>query len=114
MVIAGVFMFNSSIIRIQEENDPSMKVIRLAKGFDTALSWGDLIYTIEFEYGEGFEFEKTIPISSLTSAQLSIVNAQQVDAKKIVIEKVYSVKNVSFEAYYYNAENKFIKAIEFE
>jgi len=114
MVVAGVFMFNSSIIRIQEENDPSMKVIRLAKGFDTALSWGDLIYTIEFEYGEGFEFEKTIPISSITPTQLALVKDQQGDAKKIVIEKVYSVKNVSFEAYYYDAENKFIKAIEFE
>lgn len=113
MVVAGVLMFNSAIIRIQDAHDPSMKIVRVAKGFDAALSWNDLLYTIEFKYGEGFEFERIIAFTTLPTAQQNFVLNQQGDATKVVIEKVYSFKKTSYEAYYYNSEDKLIRKIKF-
>lgn len=113
MVIAGLLMFNSAIIRIQETHDPSMKIVRVAKGFDAALSWNDLLYTIEFKYGEGFEFERIIAFSALPAAQQTFVLSHQGNAAKVVIEKVYSFKKTSYEAYYYNSEDQLIRKIKF-
>lgn len=113
MVIAGLLMFNSAIIRIQEAHDPSMKIVRVAKGFDAALSWNDLLYTIEFKYGEGFEFEKIIAFSALSDSQQTFVLSHQGDAAKVVIEKVYSLKKTSYEAYYYNHEDQLLRKIKF-
>jgi len=102
MVVAGMLMLNSAVVRIQEQDDPSVEVIRMADGFDAAFSWRDLLYTVEFKYGEGFEFEKIIPLSSLTPAKQAFVTGQQGNAKKVVIEKVYSLRSISYEAYYYD------------
>jgi uncharacterized protein len=113
MVIAGVLMFNSAIIRIQEAHDPSMKIVRVAKGFDAALSWNNLLYSIEFNYGEGFEFEKTVSISTLSLSQQQLVLNHRAGAEKMVIEKVKSLKNTTYEAYYYNSKNQFLHKLKF-
>lgn len=114
MVVAGVLMFNSAVVRIQAAHNPNIELIRLAKGFDTALSWGDLIYTIEFKYGEGFEFEKLIPFTALSIERQAFVTSQQPLATRVVIEKVYSIRKTSYEAYFYNAQNQLVKKLKFK
>jgi uncharacterized protein len=113
MVLSGVILLNSAVIRIQEAHDPDIHIMRVSKGYDATLSWDDLIYTIEFKYGEGFEFERIIPMSQLDSIRQLYVLAQNVGADKIVIEKVYSLKKISYEAYYYDTHNQLIKKIKF-
>ena len=68
---------------------------------------------IEFKYGEGFEFEKIIPFSELDEARQAYVRSQDAAAAKIVIEKVYALKKISYEAYYYDDDNQLIKKIKF-
>lgn len=114
MVVAGVLMFNSAIVRIQAAHNPDIELIRMAKGFDTALNWDDLIYTIEFKYGEGFEFEKLIPFSALSTDRQAYVSTQQPLETRIVVEKVYSVRKISYEAYFYNAQNQLVKKVKFK
>lgn len=114
MVVAGVLMFNSAVVRIQAAHNPEIELIRMAKGFDTALNWDDLIYTIEFKYGEGFEFEKLIPFSALSTERQALVLAQQPLQTRIVVEKVYSVRKTSYEAYFYNAQNQLVKKVKFK
>jgi uncharacterized protein len=114
MVVSGVLMLNSAVVTIQEHDDPSVEVIRMVDGFDAAFSWRDLIYTVEFKYGEGFEFEKIIPLSSLTPAKQAFVTNQHTSADKVVIEKVYSLRSVSYEAYYYDEKNRLIEKIKFQ
>lgn len=114
MVVAGVLMFNSAVVRIQAAHNPEVELIRKAKGFDTALNWDDLIYTIEFKYGEGFEFEKLIPFSALSAERQALVSTQQPLQTRIVVEKVYSLKKTSYEAYFYNAQNQLVKKVKFK
>ena len=114
MVIAGVLMLNSAAVKIHLEHNPDIEVIRMAKGFDTAMSWDDLIYTIEFKYTEGFELEKIIPMSRLPASKQAYVLSEQPSGTKIVIEKVYSMNKVSYEAYFYNDRNEVLKKLKFK
>lgn len=113
MVLSGVLLLNSAVIRIQEAHDPNVHIVRVSKGYDATLNWDDLIYTVEFKYGEGFEFERIIPFAELDASRQAYVNAQNIGAEKIVIEKVYSLKEIAYEAYYYRGETNLIKKIQF-
>lgn len=113
MVLSGLILLNSAVIRIQEAHDPNIHIVRMSKGYDATLNWDDLIYTIEFKYGEGFEFERIIPLSRLDPVRQGYVHAQDVGADKVVIEKVYALKKISYEAYYYDADNQLIKKVKF-
>lgn len=113
MVLSGFILLSSALISIQELHDPNVHIVRLSKGYDATFNWDDLIYTIEFKYGEGFEFERIIPFSQLDQVRQAYVHKQDVAADKVVIEKVYSLKKVSYEAYYYDAHNQLIKKIKF-
>jgi uncharacterized membrane protein YfcA len=113
MVIAGLLMLNSAVMRIQEAHNPNIEITRVAKGFDAAFSWNDLLYTIEFKYGEGFEFESIIAFTDLPIPKQAYVLNNQADAKKIVIEKVYSLKETSYEAYYYDSNDQLVRKIKF-
>jgi len=113
MVLSGVILLNSAVIRIQEAHDPNIHIVRVSKGYDATFNWDDLIYTVEFKYGEGFEFERIIPFSQLDQARQAYVHSEDIGAHKIVIEKVYSLKKISYEAYYYDAHNQLIKKLKF-
>jgi uncharacterized protein len=113
MVVSGLLLLNSAVTKIQDVHNPNFDVVRVSKGYDASISFNDLIYTIEFKYGEGFEFEKIILFSDLDPIRQAYVNEQNIDAAKIVIEKVYSLKKISYEAYYYDADNQLLKKIKF-
>lgn len=114
MVIAGLLMLNSAVIKIQTQHEPRFEVTSQAKGFDAALSWGELLYIIEFKYGKGFEFEKTVPFSALSPANQAFVMRQQIDAKRVLIEKEFSFKGISYEIYYFDEKNRLIKKIKIQ
>jgi hypothetical protein len=63
MVVAGVLMFNSAVVQIKIVHHPDIRVQQLAKGLDASWSWDALIYSLEFKYAEGLEFEKVVPFS---------------------------------------------------
>lgn len=113
MVLSGIVLLNSAAIRINEAHDPDFHVVRVSKGYDASLDWDDLIYSIEFKYSEGFEFERIVRLSDLDQVSQAYVRAHDVSAHKIVIEKVYSLKKISYEAYYYDSSNRLIKSIQF-
>jgi len=113
MVFSGVILLNSALISIHEAHNPSFHVVRVSKGYDASFNWDDLIYSIEFKYSEGFEFESIIRLTDLDQIRQDYVRAQEVSAHKIVIEKVYALKKISYEAYYYDSSNRLIKSIQF-
>ena len=114
MGIAGILMFKSAITEITSLHRAGINVQALSKGFDTTWSWDDLFYSLEFRYQEGFEFEKVIPFSSLTPAEQAFVSAQQAKYAKVIIEKVSSLTTRSYEAYFYDENNKLIKKVKFK
>ena len=108
MALAGLLMLNSSIVRINIEKNPEIKLDYLAKGVDTSITWGELIYSVEFRYEEGFEFERIVPLSTLSLDKQALVMSKKGNAAKIVVEKVYQINKVTYEAYYYNLQDRLI------
>ncbi len=114
MVLTGVLMLNSAVVHIKLANHPGLRVSIQAGDLDARLTWNTLIYSIEFNYGEGLEFEKIVPFSSLSAERQRHIQSLQEGAGKIIIEKVFSLATTSYEAYYYDVESRFIKKIEFD
>jgi hypothetical protein len=113
MVISGVLMLNSAVVHIQLANDPHLRVIFLAEELEARLTWKTLIYSVEFHYNRGLEFEKVVPLSSLSLERQHYVQSMQEGAAKVVIEKVYALTSISYEVYYFDGQNRLIKKIEF-
>ncbi|AEF99258.1 sulfite exporter TauE/SafE family protein [Methylomonas methanica] len=114
MVVAGVLMFNSALVQIKAAHHPDFRVQQLAKGLDASWSWDALIYSLEFKYAEGLEFEKVVPFSDLSADEQAFVYAQQALYAKVIIEKVYTLGTQSYEAYFYDEKNKLIKKVKFK
>lgn len=114
MVVSGALLLNSAILRVEEMHNPSVHVQRMAKGYNASLNWDDLFYSVEFKYNGGFELERIIPFSALTAEKQTLVNSLNDNAVKIVIEKVYSINKISYEAYYYDANNQLLNKIKFK
>lgn len=114
MGIAGVLMFNSAIAQINLMHEPDLKVRHLAKGFDASWSWDKLIYSLEFKYQEGFEFESVVPFSSLTPAEQAFVYSQQALYAKVIIEKVATLTTQTYEAYFYDEQDRLTNKIKFK
>lgn len=114
MVVTGVVMLNSALVHIRLANQPGLRVSILAGEFDASLTWNTLVYSLEFNYGEGLEFEKVVPIATLSAAQLRQVQAAQDGADKVIIEKVYALTASTYEADFYDAQNHWLKQIEFD
>ncbi len=113
MVIAGVLMLNSAIVHIRLANDPHLRVIFLAEELEARLTWKTLIYSVEFDYNRGLEFEKVIPLTSLSIERQHYVQSMREGAAKVVIEKVYTLTTISYEVYYFDEQNHLIRKIEF-
>ena len=62
--------------------------------------WKKLIYSVEFDYNKGLEFERVVPLSSLSIERQCYVQFLQDGAAKIVIEKVYTLTAIPYEANY--------------
>ena len=114
MVVSGVLMLNSAIARVNIAHNPDIMLKKLDRGMDASFKWSDLIYTVEFRYEEGFEFEKIVPLSSLPVDKQNYINSQINEAAKVVIEKVYTISSVTYEAYFYDEQNNLLKKLKFK
>jgi len=114
MVVSGVFMLNRAVVDIKLANDPDLKVTIQAKELSASLTWNALTYLAELSYGEGLEFEKVVPLSSLSLDQQHYVKSLQDGAVKVDIEKVYALGGVSYEAYYFDGQKRLINKIKFD
>src|SRR4029078_1992046 len=109
-----VLVLNNAVVHIKLANDPDLKVTIQAKELSARLTWNALIYLAELSYDEGLEFEKVVPLSSLSLDRQHYVRSFQDDAEKVDIEKVYALAGVSYEAYYFDGQSRLINKIKFD
>ncbi|MDD5581005.1 MAG: sulfite exporter TauE/SafE family protein [Methylobacter sp.] len=114
MVVSGILMLNSAVVHIKLANAPDLRVTILAEELNARLTWNTLIYFAEFNYGEGLELEKVVSLLSLSPDRQHYVQSLQNGAEKVDIEKVYALTGISYEAYYFDGQNRLIKKIEFD
>jgi hypothetical protein len=113
MVISGIVMLSQSSNSILTQNNGYISTTGISDGVEAKLKWQNANFAMELTYDEGFEFEQMISIEDLNKELKSKVLAQKNKADKIIIESVYSLSKVSYEAYYFE-KNKLIKQLDLE
>lgn len=113
MVASGFAVLAQSGKNILTENQGRISFYPVSNGIDSRLQWQDVVYKLDFEYDEGFEFERTIPITELSAEQQKWVLSHRDDADKVVIEVVYQIGKKTYEAYYLK-NNQIVKKIAFK
>ena len=113
MVLSGVLMLNRAVVDIKLANDPDLIVTIKAEELSARLTWNTLVYLAELSYDEGLEIENAVPLSSLSVDRQRYVQSLQDGAEKVGIEKVYALKGISYEAYYFDRQNRLISKIKF-
>lgn len=114
MVLIGIMMLNSALLHIRMSADPNLRLNHLAGELEATLTWNKLVYSLEFNYGEGPSYERVIPLSSLSRKQQAHLVSMVKDYDSILVEKVYSFGGLSYEANFFGADHKLIKKVEFD
>lgn len=102
MVLSGVVMLTQATTTVFAQHNAFISFQPLTGGMESKVQWQNANLSIEFEFDEGFEYEKQIPLSELSATQQEYVQAKKGRATRIVIEKVYRMSGIGFEAYYYD------------
>jgi uncharacterized membrane protein YfcA len=108
MVVSGLFIFGSAANTLVVNKDINVRSTLISGGMETKLFWRNGIITMEFEFDEGFEFERTIKINELPAKQQAVALRLTNDADKVIIEEVYGIGKHFYEAYAYR-NNKLTK-----
>ena len=114
MALIGVMMLHSSLLHIRMSSDPDLRLNHLAGELEATLTWNKLVYSFEFNYGEGPEYEVVMPLTSLPMDQQQYLMSIVAEYDSILVEKVYSFAGLSYEAYFFGRDKKLIKKIEFD
>ena len=105
MVLSGISVLWQSTVGLMVEKKAYLTFLPISNGVESKLQWQGSNLSIEFEYDEGFEYEKVIPFSELPHDKQAIVKAQEDGADRVVIEEVFGFNSHSYEAYFFNGKN---------
>ena len=105
MVASGLGMLGQSVTSIFLQNNGYVTFSPIANGLESKIQWQGANLSIEFEYDEGFEYEKVIPIAALPADKLKVVQAEAGNADRIIVEEVFGFNSHSYEAYYFKGKN---------
>lgn len=101
MVVSGLSLFTEAAGQVVTKSAVDIDYSPLANGMTTQLQWRNKLFSLEFEYDEGFEFEHTIPFQELPhDKQVEVAKLGQ-GADKVVLEEVFGIGKHSYEAYVY-------------
>ncbi|XAZ81861.1 sulfite exporter TauE/SafE family protein (plasmid) [Fibrella sp. ES10-3-2-2] len=99
MVVSGLSLFTEASAQVVNKNGVDIDYAPFSDGLETQLQWRKQLFALEFEYDEGFEFERSIKLSELPPDKQAHVNALSRGADKVFLEEVYGIDRHSYEAY---------------
>lgn len=105
MVLSGIVMLTQGTQSVFAQNNGYLSLQPISQGIESKIQWQHSNLAIEFQYDEGFEYEQQISISDLPLDKQAFVLAKNAQATKVVVEKVYTIGSVSYEAYYYDGSS---------
>ena len=101
MVVSGLSLFTEASAKVVSQNRADIDYAPISNGIETQLHWRNKLFALEFEYDEGFEFERSIALSELPPDKQARVNALSRGADKVFLEEVHGIDRHSYEAYVY-------------
>jgi uncharacterized membrane protein YfcA len=99
MVVSGLSLFTEAAGQVVTRSSVAIAYSPLANGMTTQLQWRNKLFSLEFEYDEGFEFEHTIPFQELPKNKQVDVARISRGADKVVLEEVFGIGKHTYEAY---------------
>ncbi|MVM28552.1 TSUP family transporter [Spirosoma sp. HMF4905] len=101
MVVSGLSLFTEAAGQVVTKTPVEINYSPVADGLTTQLQWRNKLFSLEFEYDEGFEFEHSISLSELPPDKQDQVKLLSQGAEKVMLEEVFGIDKHSYEAYVY-------------
>lgn len=101
MVASGVVLFSNASGQIVTQQHMALDYEPIKDGLEAKLRWRESLFAMEFEYNEGFEFERGITLDEMPVALQTKVKALAKGADKVLLEEVFTADSHSYEAYIY-------------
>lgn len=101
MVVSGLSLFTEAAGQVVTKTPIDIDYSPVANGLTTRLQWRNKLFSLEFEYDEGFEFEHSISNSELPIDKQVKVKKLSHGADHVVIEEVFGIGKHSYEVYIY-------------
>lgn len=101
MVVSGLSLFTEAGNSLVSNNGVQVSYAPISGGLETNLQWRHRLFTLEFEYDEGFEYERSIQLTDLPAAQQARVRSLSKGADKVLLEEVFGLNKHYYEAYLY-------------
>ena len=101
MVVSGLSLFTEAAGQIVTKNAVDIDFSPLANGSTTQLQWRNKLFSLEFEYDEGFEFEHSIAFNELALDKQNQVAELIKGADRYVLEEVFGFNKHTYEVYVY-------------
>ncbi|HEX8022464.1 sulfite exporter TauE/SafE family protein [Mucilaginibacter sp.] len=99
MVFSGVFLFAGGVGKIISNDNLKISLSPVSRGLNTSVQWKKDSFTLEFEYDEGFEFERKISLSELPASLHPKVTPLIKNSTNHLIEEVFSFREHYYELY---------------
>ena len=110
MVVSGVSLLTGATSRLATQNGVTVSYLPISDGIETAVQWRQgQVLALEFEFDEGFEYERTIALAELPADRRSRVQTLNRGADKVLIEEVFGIDRHYYEAYIFR-NGKVVKA----
>ncbi|MBE7178123.1 MAG: sulfite exporter TauE/SafE family protein [Mucilaginibacter polytrichastri] len=104
MVVSGVALFSSAFSRVVSQNNVEVNYRLVSDGLETQLQWKRDLFSLEFEYDEGFEFEYKTTLNELPEDYRQRAADLIAGHKKYMIEEVFGYRKHYYEVYVYTTD----------
>lgn len=101
MVVSGLSLFTEASAQVIGQNPVDLDFSPVANGLTTQLQWRNNLFSLEFEYDEGFEFEHSISFSELPPDKQAMARRLSKGADHVFLEEVFGVGRHTYEVYTY-------------
>ncbi len=102
MVVSGLTLFTEAAGQVVATNTVAISYAPLSNGLTTQLQWRQQFFALEFEYDDGFEFERSIPFSELPDDKQKLAKKLGQGADRLFVEEVFAVGEHFYELYTYH------------
>ncbi len=102
MVVSGLTLFTEAAGQVVTTNAVAISYAPLSNGLTTQLQWRQQFFALEFEYDDGFEFERSIPLNELPNDKQRLAKKLGQGADRLFVEEVFAVGEHLYELYVYN------------
>lgn len=103
MVISGIALFTGAFNRVVSQKNMAFTLTPISDGLETQLQWKQNLFSLEFEYDEGFEVERTIPFVELPPKFQPTAKALIGNSERFLLEEVFGRNKHYYELYVFTS-----------